>query len=360
MADPEDASLIFGIGCLYFGVPIKEINSWAERVSATLDALSGVSDVLVTADVGEFGWKSIKDNAFPLDGSVTFKLRIPLEVQEQVTRGVIAISPELDPHENFQVFMFYDYYGPVSFIVVEDPSAEISFSSTSVIIVREYIEKQLKTMSTPARIGFVAPTSFHGDFMLKITEQDELLRLERTPTRAYAEFEFCCSADGFTTPAGALEFFFEEVKDELTFYYYLRTNRDTQFYATMEISALTSALIDIYERKGIRAWLRRMFTSSSKTRYLALKALVAEYNAQVNAAVAARNKDELYSADVIPYFSDEIDNVLSEDFSGFISGARDISSLLSEVRARQVEVTSLFLSAVAGGAAGALISLLVH
>ena len=123
---------------------------------------------------------------------------------------------------------------------------------------------------------------------------------------------------------------------------------------------MTGNLIGIYEGKGIRAWLRRLFTSSSKTRYLALKALTAEYNAQVGKAEDVRIKDETYSSDVTPYFSSEIENVMSQNFAGVISGARDVASLLTDVRARQVEITSLFMSAVAGGAAGALISLLVH
>jgi hypothetical protein len=67
--------------------------------------------------------------------------------------------------------------------------------------------------------------------------------------------------------------------------------------------------------KGARAWIRRLFNSTSKTRYLALRALTAEYDAQVKAAEDARNKEELYSSDMLPYVSDEIDSVMLEDFS---------------------------------------------
>jgi hypothetical protein len=86
--------------------------------------------------------------------------------------------------------------------------------------------------------------------------------------------------------------------------------------------------------KGARAWIRRLFNSTSKTRYLALRALTAEYDAQVKAAEDARNKEELYSSDMLPYVSDEIDSVMLEDFSVVISGAQDVASLPSGVRAR--------------------------
>jgi len=81
---------------------------------------------------------------------------------------------------------------------------------------------------------------------------------------------------------------------------------------------------------------------------------------QVGTAAALQAKDELYAADVAPYFRSDIETVMSEDFTAFLAGAREVATLLGEARARQVEVSSLFLSALAGGIAGALISLLVH
>ncbi len=354
-ADP----LIFGIGCLYFGVENKRISEWEERVTETLNRLPRVSDIEVNADISH-GWRATEDNTYPIEGYVEFKIEIPLPLQRQLLAKITPERLESFSIETYRVLMYYEYYGPVTFIIIDEPSATVLDSSTSVIVIREYLKKELATGTGGVAFGVVGPAPFHGDFSLGLKEQAELVMLERIPSRSYDDFLFSCSARSFASTADAAEYLFGELTDELTFFYYLKVRRNDRLHDAGEISVLTGDLIQIYEGKGVRARTRRLFTSSSKTRYLALRALTAEYDAQVKAAADVRNKDELYSSDVVPYFEHEIEDAMSEDFSGVISGARDVAGLLSEVRARQVEVTSLFMSAVAGGVAGALISLLVH
>jgi hypothetical protein len=324
-----------------------------------LTRLPRASDINVNTDISA-GWTSIDGNVYPIDGYVEFKVEIPLPLQRQILARISSARPESYSIEAYRVFMFYEYHGPVTFVVVDDPSATISDSSDSVVIVREYLKKELSAGSSRVRFDIVAPAPFHGDFAVELNEQTEAILLERTASRGYDDFIFSCSSSTFASVADAAGYLFSEIKDELMFFYYLRARRNDRFHAAEEVSTLTSNLVEIYENRGMRAWVRRLFTSSSKTRYLALRALSAEYSAQVAAAADSRKKDEIYSSDVNEFFSGEIEDVMSEDFSSFTSGARDVASLLSEVRARQVEVTSLFLSAVAGGVAGALISLLVH
>lgn len=358
---PPDAgdSLIFGIGCLYFGVKQGEIDHWEERVTETLNHLPRVSAINVNAEIEE-GWTSIDGNVFPIDGYVEFKIEIPLPLQRQLLARINAERPGPYSIEAYRVFMFYEYYGPVAFVVLDDPSATIWDSSASIIIVREYLKKELATGPGRVRFDIVAPAPFHGDFAIELHEQAELIQLVRTRSRSYDDFVFRCASSAFTSATDAAEHLFGEIKDELMFFYYLRARHTSALHVAVEVSGLTGDLIAIYENRGIWAWIRRLFTSSSRMRYLALRALTAEYDAQVRVAADAKKKDEIYSSDVIPYFTHEIEGVMSDDFSGILTGARDVAGLLSEVRARQVEVTSLFISAVAGGVAGALISLLVH
>jgi len=359
LVGPRKDSLIFSVGCLYFGVRAKEIHGWEEHVTEMLNRLPRVSDINVSADVAR-GWKTIGGITFPIEGYVDFKLTIPLPLQRQLLTRVLSEHSKSYSIETYRVIMFYEYHGPVAFVIIDDSSAELWDSSDSTVIVREYLKKELPANPDSVKFGFVGPSPFHGDFAVELNEQAEPVLFERTASRAYDDFVFNCSASVFTSAADAAEHVFSEIKDELSFYYYLMDRRNERLRDAGEVNELTGDLVSIYEKKGMRAWARRLFTSSSKTRHLALKALTAEYDAKVKASEDARKKDEIYSSDVIPYFSDEIANVMLEDYSGVISGAREAASLLSEVRARQVEITSLFMSAVAGGVAGALISLLVH
>jgi hypothetical protein len=356
---PEGDSLIFGVGCFYFGVKPADIDHWEEHVAETLNHLPRVTDIQITSEI-ESGWTSIEGNAFPIEGYVEFKIEIPLPLQRQLLGKIHTEQRESYSIESYRVFMFYEYDGPVAFVVPDHPSAVILDSSGSIIIVREYLTKELSTGSEHVTFGIVAPTTFHGHFAVVLNKQAELVLLDRTASRGYDDFVFSCTVNVFSSAVEAAEYLFDKIKDELVFFYYLRERHHDRLRAAEEISALTGDLIGIYEGEGIRVRLRRLLTSNSKMRYLSIRALTAEYDAQVKSAADARKKDELYSSDITPYFTGEIESVMSEDFSGVLSGARDVASLLSEVRARQVEVTSLFLSAVAGGVAGALISLLVH
>jgi hypothetical protein len=95
-------------------------------------------------------------------------------------------------------------------------------------------------------------------------------------------------------------------------------------------------------------------------RQVALRIVNAEYRAQAEDELSRHQLDELYSMGAVPYFKDFIERETASDNASRILAAKEIVSLLDQARERQIEVTSLFLSAVAGGLAGALVSLLIH
>jgi hypothetical protein len=70
--------------------------------------------------------------------------------------------------------------------------------------------------------------------------------------------------------------------------------------------------------------------------------------------------DELYSRGVTPHFRDFLESEVASRHESEILAARETISILDQVRQKQIEVSSLFFSAIAGGLAGALVSLLAH
>jgi hypothetical protein len=67
LVDPDEDSLVFSVGCLYFGVNAKDINEWEQHVTEMLNRLPRVSDINISADISH-GWKSIDGNVFPIEG----------------------------------------------------------------------------------------------------------------------------------------------------------------------------------------------------------------------------------------------------------------------------------------------------
>jgi len=140
----------------------------------------------------------------------------------------------------------------------------------------------------------------------------------------------------------------------------LNSGQENRRRQSIEITALTQALIDVYQDKSLRARVLRVVTSSTKIRRVALKAVLAEYQLQDDERMARREIAELYASGIIPYFRDLIEGEVKSDYIGQVAAAKEVVSLLDQARQRQVEMTSLFLSAIAGGLAGTLVSLLIH
>ena len=95
-------------------------------------------------------------------------------------------------------------------------------------------------------------------------------------------------------------------------------------------------------------------------RKLALKVILEEYNTKEGAAEARKEVDEHYSSNKFPCFKTYIEEEMSENYLADYSVAREVVTLLDQARGRQIEVTWLFISALAGGLAGALVSVLMH
>jgi hypothetical protein len=352
-------AVLFGVGCLYFDIDARDFKNWERHVREALDALPTVSDVEVEAYVDLGANRSDEtDRLYPISASAQFTLRISEKAQIRLLEKTGGHDRQAVAEE-FTVITYYEYHAPVTFVIPRGLK-DLDSPSMAVIIVREYLKDALKNGSQSIGPCVVGPSPFHADLALVRAEQHELFTLERTASSAYDVFVFTASAEAMQSSKEACEELLDRIKDELSFYYRLQLNRITEIMATDELGALSGELIGIYEDKRVRGKIRRAFTSSSKARYLAVKAIVAQYNAEIVAARTVDNQAELYSSDVEPYFKSDIESVMAEDNSGPISGAREIAALISEVRARQVEASSVLLSAIAGGAAGALISLVVH
>jgi hypothetical protein len=95
-------------------------------------------------------------------------------------------------------------------------------------------------------------------------------------------------------------------------------------------------------------------------RRLALKVILEECNTKEGAGWAGKDVDEHYSSNKFPCFKAYLEEEMSENYLADYSVAREVVTLLDQARGRQIEVTWLFLSALAGGLAAALVSVLMH
>lgn len=346
----------FGIGCLYFTVgPDCELH-WKDAVAESLASIPRVSDVEINLGVILAQEAAASEGYYPSQGTLRFRLYVPLDEQKELSDFAQDIPGVA---EHFIVMMYFGYFEPVAFILPQ-PATSWRDTFSGVIVVREYLRREFSSRRLPAKLRFVGPTPLHVDPCIQAAYIEGDFDLVRESVRGNEKFTFSYSVETFPSSAMAAVTLFDIISDELSLYYSLVSSSGSRIREGNEISTLTRDLIDVYQAKGFKARMRRIFTSSMKIRRVALKIVNAEYRAQTDEQDARHRIDVLYSMGAVPYFKDLIEREVTSEPAGQILAAKETVSLLDQARERQIGVTSLFLSAVAGGLAGALVSLLIH
>ncbi len=354
MAD-EDECLYFGIGCLYFTARPGQDLSWEEAVKESLNSLARVSDVEVDLGVLLDAEAQAPAGWYPTRGMLRFHLYIPLEEQKELHELLRHVPLNA---EYFVVMVHFRYFEPVAFILPQ--GAPSNDGTSAAVVVREYLHREFSRQELPAVLHVIGPTPFHADLCVRPAAIDKDFELVRTPGRGYDEFAFLYSRDSFSSVALAAVTLFDNINDELSLFYSMLTRRADRLRERHELLALVQNLIQIYQAKGFTARTRRVFTSSTRIRRVALKAVNAEYQSQDDEQTLHEQMDELYSARAAFYFKDYLESEVASHHTAELLAAKEMVSLLDQARQRQIEVTSLFLSAIAGGLAGTLVSLLIH
>jgi hypothetical protein len=351
----QGTSYYVGIGCFYFSAEPDKLNTWAADVETHLEQLALISDIRVEGNGGD-GSVLIGERAVPIRGAVSFKIVIPWEVQADFM-GPLSIDLSI---ETFRVFITYDRHGPVAFVVTEAAADPLVSPSDHVLVVHEYLTSRLPEAVGGVTFEILEPSPFHANVTLAIGRQKKQFSFRRTPNPRYEDFAFTAASDLYSDIDEALLGLIYHLTEQLALFYRFVVAYNRRLHASAEINHLTQNLLSLYQSSGVRAWLARIFTSTAKMRYLALRAIAEQYESESEATRSRSEIDGIYSSGTEPCFKDYLVNKMSENFSDNLSAAREISALLDQARGRQIENVSLFLSALVGGLAGALVSLLVH
>lgn len=170
---------IFGVGCLNFSFKSGldgeiTVQEYTEEVRKSLEKLSTVRDVEIyfdedvkneNIDISLSSHMNDGDHCYPhiLFFELSFGLYLPKRIQANITN----CKPEyLDTNtDNFRVTIKHDWHGP--FTIVECIGADSKASpSTAIQIVREYLKKEISTVSDILQLDYVGPSPFHADFYL--------------------------------------------------------------------------------------------------------------------------------------------------------------------------------------------------
>ena len=345
----------FGIGCVIFELNDRGNPPWQEAVASTLSAIPGIYDVKFELGIVLPQEAQAGSGYYPTRGMLMFRLHVPADQK----RDFFLPDPFQTDVEDFTIFTYFRYYEPVTFVIPQG-STSVRDAVSGVMLLTQYLQRQFAERDYPVDLRVVGPSPFHVDSCVKPGRTNQDFELSRGPSHGYDEFSFIYSKKRYKSSSEAAVHLFASISEELSLFYSLMSRQLDSGAESHQITTLTQALVDIYQDSSFKARVLRVITSSAKMRRVTLKAVLAEYEARNDERAARRQIQELYESDAVPYFKDFLENEVDSNYTSHIAAARDVVSLLDQARQRQVATTSLFLSAIAGGLAGALISLLVH
>lgn len=369
----------FGIGCFHFGLkkqyPFKFKGSeYLRELRETLELISNVNNIKIhcSDDFKDFSTPITQElpniqngiGVFPnpIFMTIDFEVYIPFRIQSQLLQRKVSFLETFT--EKFKISIKYTYHLPVTFVEPLDPSEEATHSDV-VRVVREFLKHKFKNAkSDHIQFEFLGPSPFHADFYIYPEESDGKsevdwkLKSEISPRRGYDRMIFYFNPTQFINAEEAKEKIFDEILNELGFFYYIVQTEVGKMHDWEKIRNLVDQLIFIQRSNGVKAFFTKIFTRS-KLIDETLTSL-AEFESEELYFDNTNQKDyrDLFSmmeGCFQPYIDKEINNRI-------VYPTKEMSRLISFFESRRtkaVESLVVLIAATLGGGVGALLTILL-
>ena len=366
----------FGVGCWEFGldqpIPFRFVaNDYAQQLQKRLECIPTVNNIRIPVtedekdyEVNEDSLRDYQDTRafFPFDAisQLQFDLYVPFRIQEDL----IGTRVRETGTERFRVHMRYTYFGPVAFIELLN-NKRTSDPSTGVRIVREYLTRELADGQDNIVFDPLGPSPFHGDFFLESLPPDAaqidfgLFDLENLQLPGYTELTFRYRIRDFPDQDDPLEFLFDEIADELGFFYEICRRDKNKYRLWGEVEELLRA---VTEEDKISGWLKRLKLALSRGRDVAkLHNLIADFETlQVfDRHGVERQHRHIYNRDTAGFLKSFLDSALQDRPVFPVQQVVNLVTFVEGRRSKAVEFLVLIVAAVIGGIAGSLITLAI-
>jgi hypothetical protein len=371
---PDTGSTAFGVGCFHFrairarlGKGAMSVAEYVEDLKEQLSLIPSIPYVDIQVHTaGEDSEFDVQPNARPLHAGgdptpnpvfleIHFRVTIPKRVQQELQKH--PVLEELGT--NFGVYISYQYQGPVAF--VEPLDSETESPSSAVVLVREFMQRELRLRQTSFVFESIGPSPFHADFFLEPAVAKPVSPLAATivPTGAYDEVRFLYDPD-VLDHSEALEAVFERVATELDHYYYLQRVEVIRYDAWERLSKSLRNLIKLEQMRGLRGSSHRLLRRSG----LVHSATIATIQFQSDELIAANNVRKSFLQTFEDGASHHLTELVKRDFDTRQQfPIEEAGKLLGFVEARRSEALNqvvVLAAAVVGGIAGSAITLLAH
>jgi hypothetical protein len=361
----------FGVGCFHFGLRKSAptnytVRKFTEEVEKAIGSVPNVDGVEVSCDPEAYDQEIPQldvdpphleaDGPYPYlpHGHVSLDLLIPSRVQNQLlVRPGIPTSTE-----RFEVDINYQFHMPVANVRPVDPLSEPD-PSDSVIIVRKLLEREFGQQRSNIDFQSLGPSPIHADFYMQATDESRLpgawaFDVEIEHIRGYDRYDFYFNQSIFSDAEEALQMLWHELDTELDLFYAVTQLESRRMDAWYEIDNLTSALVELHRKRGLSAFLERTFKGSRLLNDTFVSLAEFEGNEILQANSLRDSYRHTYSADTVPHLREMVDRNLEERATYPTEQTRSLLQLFETRRLSAAELRVVVISAISGGAFGAL------
>jgi hypothetical protein len=372
-----ESTFAFAIGCFHFGLSTEppftfEITNYLTELEEALETIPTINNIEIkckpdhhrTYEVTYVEPERLAEGGhfFPhpeLD--LRFDVYIPFRIQKElfpVGRDSIRTYTE-----NFRVFVYYRHFAPVTFVETINPSQRPD-PSEAIILVREHIIRELEVVKTDIQFDFLGPSPFHANcYLLPIDEQDgedpKLLTAEYRKRRGYDEIVFRYRKSFFENINDARDLLYYLIRDEVAFFYGLKLDRVQAINDWFEIQEILEQLLHQEEVSRVKKLLSSLFLRGIRIRTLFTKTVEFEVDNILKDSLRRTSYSNVYSKDEPKFFQEYVDRELKDKTAYPTKQTIELAGFLEGQRSKKIELITLLLAAIIGGALGSLLTLIL-
>jgi len=364
-------SAYFGVGCFVFVVDkFENISDWFARIEDALGSIGSIDDLVVSKDVESMfggvlslvGSDGEVEGCFqPTDGRIQFRINIPRRLHEKL--GSWGDVDDTEAVTEFNVDVRFEYHGPVVFVQsVDAPSSSYPSPSAGVILVREYLSKELEKLAMGVTFQTIGPSPFHVEFETSVHPKEDMPENWPGPMAVikHPGYDlFRATFYGDFKIENALEFTQDFLADELALFYDLTR---VVLIRSMKLDLVRGSLeelIKFHQNRGVRALFSRVFRTSQRARRLLVDVLESEIE-EVRAKQFGEEaiREQFSATNKSPQFAEKLRDVQELSYLEELRAIRESVSTLDSGRANDFEVFIISASTILGGIAGAVAALI--
>jgi hypothetical protein len=183
--------------------------------------------------------------------------------------------------------------------------------------------------------------------------------LEVEHIRGYDKYNFFFNEDLFPDAVEALDSLLHDILQELDIYYLVQQHESEKIFAWTRISTLLQSLVELHQRRGLRAFFTRTFKSSRLVNDTFVSLAEFEGNAVLEDNILRNSYRDTYTSDTTPFLREIVEGKMDERASYPTEQVRSLLQLFETRRLSAAQLRVVLISAISGGAFGALITALI-